>query len=263
MKRGVTTSVKKRYVIIAAAAAVAVIAVCVWLNRGRIGFLFNRIVDPASLPAMDVEVSRAEFPVKGIDVSHHNGKIDFRKVAADTVEFVLIKATEGVGLVDSCMARNYDGAVEAGLKVGFYHFFRFDRGGVRQGRHFMYATEGRPTSLPMVIDVETGGNPDVDYYMVVGRLRDMINFLKRHGQRVMIYCNGNTYDKYVRGNFDDADLWLASEHTPGAKGDRRELWQHSHAGKVKGIATPVDINTFNGSRNEFLKWLENDSVPIQ
>lgn len=251
----ITRKRKKAIIITTAVILVAAVFVVAWVNHRRLTRIWNRIADPDAVPPMAVEVSRKEFPVKGIDVSHHNGNIDFERVAADSVEFVMIKATEGVSHTDTCMARNYDHAVAAGLKVGFYHFFRFDRGGVKQGRHFLAATSGRPVQLPLVIDVEISGNGDVDYYKAIGRLRDMIGYLRRHDCRVMIYCNSKTYDKYIRGNFDDAELWLASENTPRDNGDSRELWQHSHAGHVKGISTPVDINTFNGNRKQFQKWL--------
>ena len=237
-------------------AALAVAGTAVWVMRNKLERAYNRMTGQPEVSAMDVEVPRDRFPVKGIDVSHHNGTIDFGRVAADTVEFVMIKATEGVDMVDSCMARNYDGAVAAGLKVGFYHFFRFDRGGVRQGRHFLAVTDSRPTDMPLVIDVETSGNPETDYYMVVGRLRDMIGYMKRRDKRVMIYCNRKTYNTYIRGNYDDIDLWMASEHDADDNGDARHLWQHSHNGHVDGISTPVDINTFNGDRDAFDKWLE-------
>ena len=239
-----------------AAAATVVVALCIagYVMRRPLEHAIERMVG-ARTSDMHVEVSRREYPVKGIDISHHNGHIDFRKVAADSVEFVMIKATEGVDLVDSCMARNYDGAVDAGLKAGFYHFFRFDRGGVRQGRHFLSVTTGRPVAMPLVIDVETAGNPYTDYYLVVGRLRDMIGYLRRHGKRVMLYCNTKTYDTYIRGNFEGTDLWIASQREADATGDDRNLWQHSHKGHVDGISTAVDINTFNGTRAQFAHWL--------
>lgn len=204
---------------------------------------------------LHVDLDRREYPVKGIDVSHFNGDIDFARVAADSVEFVMIKATEGVTHVDSRLDDNWRGATDNGLKVGFYHFFRFDRGGVKQGRHFLRTIGDRRSDLPLVIDVETAGNPEVDYYRVVGRLRDLLGYLRRHGRRVMIYSNPETYDTYIRGNFDDVDLWMASARTAHANGDDRSLWQHSHNGHVDGIATEVDINTFNGTREAFAEWL--------
>ena len=257
---------RKRLIVLAIAVmAVACVGLLVWLNRDRVGRAYDRL-NGTAVSEMHVEVSRADYPVKGIDISHYQGDIDFKKVVADSVEFVMIKATEGIDHIDTCMTQNYYGATAAGLKTGFYHFFRFDRGGVKQGRHFLAVTHGLPVDLPLVIDVETAGNPEVDYYKVVGRLRDMIGYLRRHGQRVMIYCNTITYDTYIRGNFEGTDLWIASSHKASDTGDPRMLWQHSHNGRVNGINATVDINTFNGTRQAFYKWLASEgdlSIPAE
>lgn len=233
---------------------VAVLSTVVFILRPQLFERLERLASGQPEPMLNMAVERSQFPVKGIDVSHHNGVIDFRKVAADSVDFVIIKATEGVTFRDSCMRRNYEGATAAGLRVGFYHFFRFERGGVRQGRNFLGAVGDMPVQMPLVIDFESSNNPETDYYLVVGRLRDMADYLRRHGRRVMVYCNHNDYERYIRGNFDDMDLWLASGRLPEGD-DRRHLWQHSHNGRVNGISRPVDINTFNGSRADFEQWV--------
>lgn len=233
---------------------VAVLSTVVFILRPQLFERLERLASGQPEPMLNMAVERSQFPVKGIDISHHNGVIDFRKVAADSVDFVIIKATEGVTFRDSCMRRNYEGATAAGLRVGFYHFFRFERGGVRQGRNFLGAVGDMPVQMPLVIDFESSNNPETDYYLVVGRLRDMADYLRRHGRRVMVYCNHNDYERYIRGNFDDMDLWLASGRLPEGD-DRRHLWQHSHNGRVNGISRPVDINTFNGSRADFEQWV--------
>lgn len=233
-------------------AAVMVFVVHPSLYRRLVGMITG--TPPVS--SLNVVPDRGKFPVRGIDVSHHNGDIDFARVAADTIDFVYIKATEGVDHTDPLYRANYEAARKAGLITGFYHFFRFDRGGVRQGRNFLAAVEGLDSGLPLVIDFETGGNPEgYDYYLIVGRLRDLSGYLVRHGRRVMIYCNPKDYEQYIRGNFDDLDLWLATEREPEAD-DPRKLWQHSHIGKIAGIDKAVDINTFNGTRDEFRQWLD-------
>lgn len=239
--------------IIVATAVVGVLAVYI-VRPQLIQRIYDRATGKEPVSGLNVKPGRKVFPVKGIDISHHNGLIDFRRVAADSVDFVIIKATEGVNHTDSMMFHNWREARNAGILVGFYHFFRFDRGGVRQGRHFLNAIGDMATDMPLVIDFEVANNPERDYYLVIGRLRDMAGYLRRRGRRVMIYCNHNEYDKYIRGNFDYLDLWLASGRLP-AGDDRRHLWQHSHNGRVAGISTPVDINTFNGSREEFIEWI--------
>ena len=248
------------FYILFAVVAVALLAVAVWVVRPQLYERLGRMA--AGQPAqssLHVDVPRKQFPVKGIDISHHNGEIDFARVVADSVDFVYIKATEGVNHTDKRLRHNYEGAVSQGLMVGFYHFFRFDRGGVRQARHFLAAIDSMSTIMPLVIDFETASNAtDVSYYRIVGRLRDMSEYLLRRGHRVMIYCNLGEYNRYIRGNFDHLDLWLASGRLPDDE-DRRHLWQHSHNGRVAGIPTPVDINTFNGSRNDFLRWITEPS----
>lgn len=240
---------------------IGLLALAVYIWRPQLITRIQRMARGQSpTPVLDVSPGRGQFPVKGIDISHHNGHIDFGRVAADSVDFVIIKATEGVSFVDSTLLRNYNGARAAGLRTGFYHFFRFNHGGVRQGRHFLNTVDTLYTDMPLVLDFERAHNPETDYYLVVGRLRDMVGYLRRRGRRIMVYCNNQDYERYIRGNFDDLDLWLASGRLPD-NDDRRHLWQHSHNGRVDGISTPVDINTFNGSRTDFEQWLHEPLTP--
>lgn len=124
-----------------------------------------------------IDVPREIYPVKGIDISSHNGShIDFKAVKADTVEFVYIKASEGENFRDSLFYRNYTGAVEAGLKVGAYHFFRFDREGWRQGRNLLDVMGKLRFDLPPAVDVEEWANArNFTTEEVVRQLRDMID----------------------------------------------------------------------------------------
>ena len=66
----------------------------------------------------------ADYPVRGIDVSNHNGTIKWEQVAEDDYQFAYIKASEGKTHRDPAFARNVKSAQRAGLLVGAYHFFR-------------------------------------------------------------------------------------------------------------------------------------------
>ena len=63
-----------------------------------------------------------DFPIHGIDVSNHQGDIDWQAVRASNVKFAYIKATEGGDHVDQRFAQNWAGAKAAGVKHGAYHF---------------------------------------------------------------------------------------------------------------------------------------------
>ncbi|MBD5368649.1 MAG: hypothetical protein HDR83_05250 [Bacteroides sp.] len=200
---------------------------------------------------------REIYPVAGIDISSHNGEVDFDAVKADGYDFVIIKATEGATFKDKAFLDNYNRAIEAGLSVGAYHFFRFETSGYMQGLNFVNSINGRELHLPVAIDIEEWTNSAAQPTShVLDRLNEMIDHLERHGYRVMLYTNKNGYERFVRGNFPGYPVWLCSLVDPPAEPMRWTLWQATHRGKVAGTDHPVDINAFNGSREEWDKWLQ-------
>lgn len=206
--------------------------------------------------SLKVEVDRNSYPVKGIDVSHHNGSINFAAVKKDSVQFVMIKATDGVGDIDPNFIDNYRDAKANGLDVGAYHYFRYHRDGKAQAESFLEVLRDVELTLPVAIDVEDNGNRAEEKCHVAGRLRDMIDRLKDEGHRVMVYVNPDQYAEFIDGRFDDVEIWFASSREPSRTMGMRRLWQHSHFGKVAGIEGFVDLNTFNGSVEEYLDWIE-------
>lgn len=198
---------------------------------------------------------RDRFSIVGIDISAHNGDIDFSKVAADGISFVIIKATEGGTFKDRKFIDNLRKAREAGLKVGAYHFFRFDTPGYMQGLNFLNSLQSRQLDLPLIIDIEEWANPNSQpTQMVLNRLNEMIDHLENHGHRVMLYTNKNGFARFVRGRFEGYPLWICSLVDEPQEIDW-VLWQGTHNGKVSGIDHPVDINAFGGSQAEWEAFL--------
>nr|MBD5377217.1 hypothetical protein [Bacteroides sp.] len=222
-----------------------VVTAAVWLvmdERGR---------DIMSLP-IDKEV----YPVTGIDVSAHNGTINFEKVAADNVDFVIIKATEGATFKDKAFIDNYRRARKAGLKVGAYHFFRFDTPGHMQALNMLHSVRGLSLDLPLTIDVEEWTNPGNEpVEAVLDRLWEMTDYLERHGYPLMIYTNKKGLDRFFEGHPRNIPLWLCTFSEPDSRYPWT-LWQHTHRGRVDGVDGLVDMNTFNGSREEWENWVE-------
>lgn len=205
-------------------------------------------------PRHHYEVDRDKFPVKGIDVSAHNGTIDFERVVADSVSFVYIKASEGTDFCDAMFERNLRSASDAGLWVGAYHFFRFDSPGHLQAYNLLNTVGEFDLDLPLAIDVEEWTNADdMPTNTVVEQLASMVSVLEAAGYRVVFYTNKQGYNRYIAGFFSKVPVWLCS--LEGEPKDDWTLWQHSHEGRVQGMHGPVDINTFNGSAEEFRTWL--------
>ena len=96
--------------------------------------------------------------IKGLDVSHHQGKIDWQTVSEQNFQFVYIKATEGADFKDKRFLENFSGARNYGLQVGAYHFFTLCKSGEEQADNFIETVPKNVNMLPPVIDLEYSGN---------------------------------------------------------------------------------------------------------
>ena len=200
-----------------------------------------------------------DYPVRGIDVSNHNGSIEWKQVAQDNYQFAYIKASEGRTHRDNTFRKNVEQARQAGMLGGAYHFFRKNRGGIEQAQNFLNATSGLRLDLPLAVDVEDWDNDNkTDDEQVRERLVAMVNALLKAGRSVIIYTNGNGYEKYYRPNFPDLDLWLCSFRSPDSlrKTHKHCIQQYSHWGEVPGVNGDVDLNVFMGTQNDWDEWLE-------
>lgn len=206
----------------------------------------------------NIKIDFNEYPVRGIDVSAHNGTIDFAKVAGEGNTFVYIKASEGTSFHDSLFVANSRAAKRVGLKVGAYHFFRKSRDGEQQARNFIAAIKDSKLDLPVVIDIEDWNNDkDVDNATVVKRLKTMVDLMQGEGYTVMIYTNGDGYKTYYQDSgLSDLPLWICSFKEPKEIADKQHAFhQYSHWGEVQGIKGDVDLDIFNGSQEQWLDFL--------
>lgn len=207
--------------------------------------------------------STAEYPLRGIDVSAHNGEIDYSKLRGDGVRFAYVKATEGTDFVDKRFVANATGMSQAGIAMGAYHFFRFDKDGEMQAWNFLNALKGRRMALPPAIDVEEWGNADAPGTRRVQReLRKMVTLMQQEGYEPIIYTNKKGYNRYVRDRFDDIPLWICSFTDPPLDDSNVPwaVWQYSHRGNVAGIRGPVDCNTIHPSHSLFSRLTEGETA---
>nr|MBK9653263.1 hypothetical protein [Bacteroidota bacterium] len=84
-----------------------------------------------------IDIDKIKYPITGIDVSKHTGKIDFQKVKEQSIDFVFMKSREGENYKDETFEKNYLGAKESGILFGVYHFFRFNKSGKKQAINFV------------------------------------------------------------------------------------------------------------------------------
>lgn len=205
-----------------------------------------------SPPYVDPE----KYPIRGIDVSAHNGMMNLDAVKDAGYEFIFIKASEGETFKDSNFRLNYEKAVAAGLKTGAYHFFRFDRDGVAQAQNFLNVVGGRRLDLGLAVDVEKFSNDTtLNHDVVKDRLVSMIEYLNLKGYRVILYSNADGYYDIIQSVAPGECLWICSFSSIPIN-ENWTFWQYNHHGKVSGIQGDVDLNTFFGNKKEWEEFLK-------
>lgn len=205
----------------------------------------------AYLSFKEFEPDRTRFPVRGIDVSHHQGRIDWDAVAADDVAFVFMKASEGGDHRDREFPRNIDAAGKLGLAAGAYHFFTFCRPGIDQAANFIEAVPHGSTDLPPVIDLEFYGNcsrrpaPE-ELAAEIAAFLEIVE--SRFKQRVLYYATEEFLEAYGDA-IPPRRLWVRSiQREPDRQG--WTVWQYHPAGRIKGIEGDVDLNVLSGSLDD-------------
>ena len=185
----------------------------------------------------------------GIDVSNHQGRIDWHKVATDdNVQFVYIKATEGATYVSPTFEQNIRDARKAGLKVGCYHFLRATSYIHDQFKNFIERCRKDEQDLAPLIDIEVKGRWTAK--QVADSVMHFADLLEQHyGVRPVIYTGTNFFNRYLAHDFSEGyELFIAkySEDEPIlANNVQYTLWQFTDCGEVRGINTDVDQSRFN------------------
>ncbi len=197
------------------------------------------------------------YPVRGIDVSHHQGPIDWPKAAAAGIAFAYIKATEGGDFSDRRFPENWRESKTAGLRRGAYHFFTFCRPGKEQAAHFIATVPADPEMLPPAVDLEFGGNcaAGAGRLDVMKELAAFLDIVEPHyGMKALLYATPEFYVAYLSKRKLDNPLWLRSIlFEPAYNRQPWTLWQYHNRGRIAGIKGPVDYNVFAGSLEDFAK----------
>lgn len=192
------------------------------------------------------------YKVHGIDVSHHQGTIDWDAVKATEKEkypirFAFIKATEGGDYKDRRFDENFSQAKEAGLIRGAYHFYNPNTDPIRQADFFISQVKLKKGDLAPVLDIE---RKPKDVAQMQADLKLFLQRLELHyGVKPIIYTSYKYKKRYLNGpEFDAYPLWIAHYYVDLLTYEGTwQFWQHTDYGVVPGIESNVDLNVFNGS----------------
>jgi lysozyme len=213
--------------------------------------------------------------IRGIDVSHYQGRIDWERVARSGHHFVIAKATEGRTYIDRRYLRNKSEAETNQLAFGAYHFARPDKGpfdAIREANHFLDVARLEPGNVIPVLDLETTGG--LSHRRLTRWILQWLRRVRdRLGVRPMIYTSslgwaertGDT-TAVVNAGFDT--LWVAHWDVRRPSLPAREwgghgwsIWQRSECGRVPGIRGCVDVNLADRSLGELVITVPDTTPP--
>jgi lysozyme len=205
------------------------------------------------------------MPIQGIDVSRHDGDIDWPAVKRAGISFAYLKTTEGGDYADPKFLDNWKEAAAAGVRRGAYHFMYWCRPADQQALFFMVNVPNDTDALPPVLDLEwNDASPTCPGAIPASRAIPMIRTVlaamqARTGKRPIIYTDVNFYrDVLAGGAFADYPFWVRSTAAEPQKlypGRRFTYWQFTATGRIPGISGEVDRNVFNGSAEDWSRWL--------
>lgn len=190
----------------------------------------------------------------GIDVSKWNGDIDWDKVKADGIEFVMIRcgyrgSVTGALVEDPYFMKNIRGAKAAGLKVGVYFFTQATNEveAVEEASMVIALCDGFELDFPVVIDSEgAGGNGRADSLDIATRTKVCKAFcetIENAGYEAGVYASRSWYNQNLEvSELDDYKIWLAEYRSTPLYSGYYDMWQYTSKGSVDGIEGNVDLN---------------------
>lgn len=190
--------------------------------------------------------------VMGIDISKHNGNIDWNAVKNSGVQYVILRcgyrgSASGVLVEDQKFKRNIQGATAAGLKVGIYFFSQAvnEVEAVEEASMTLSLIKNYRITYPVYIDVESA-NGRADGISKAARTSVINAFcqtIRNSGYTPGLYANKNWLtEKINTGALGGCKIWLAQYVAAPTYGGRYEMWQYSSRGSIAGIKGNVDLN---------------------
>ena len=190
----------------------------------------------------------------GVDVSSHQQEIDWELVAANGVEFAMIRVghrgyTEGEIQPDEYFVQNIEGARAAGLDVGVYFFSQAldEQEAIDEANYVLEQIKDYPLSYPVIFDwedIEADARTDgMDSVQLTKNAIAFCDTIKQAGYRAGVYFNQRFgYEEFDLESLQDYVFWLAEYNDTPSFSFHFQIWQYCNNGRVDGIKTDVDLN---------------------
>ena len=185
---------------------------------------------------------------KGIDVSKHNGVIDWSKVKKSGVDFAVIRAGYGrlIEQKDKQFENNYAGCKEQGIPCGAYWYsYAHSTAEIQtEARVSLQAIKGKQFEYPIYLDMEEKSQFNLGKATCSAMAKAFLEILENAGYFVGIYSSKSGLENYIDADIREKyTVWVA--HVNVAKTSYAmpfDVWQYSWKGRIDGISGDVDCN---------------------
>ncbi|MBO4365632.1 MAG: glycoside hydrolase family 25 protein [Eggerthellaceae bacterium] len=190
----------------------------------------------------------------GIDVSESQGTIDWDAVAADGIDYAIVRVgyrgtTEGDVFTDTYFDTNIDGAIDAGLDVGVYFYSQAvnEDEAREEAERCIYEINKRNLQYPVFFDYEktadqSGRADKISSIQATANARAFCEAIEAEGYKAAIYGNQNDLNNYFLMPLHKYPVWYAEYNSLPTSNHEFTMWQYTNKGTVKGISTDVDLN---------------------
>ncbi len=185
--------------------------------------------------------------MNGIDVSVHNGDIDWGKVKADGIDFAILRAGYGklASQKDEKFEQNYAGAKAAGIPVGayWYSYAMTPEEAELEADVFLSVIKGKQFEMPVYFDLEEKKQFDLGKEQVSAIMRAFLKKVEGAGYFVGLYGSASSLTTHTADDIKSwYTIWLAHWVDQTNYSGTYGIWQHSEKGKVAGINGNVDLD---------------------
>ena len=216
----------------------------------------NMVFDVRNIEVM----KRHDDMLFGIDVSLYQGPIiwDSLNLMYDEfpIDFVFVRSTMGIDGVDARFDQNYKQARAFHFIRGAYHYYRPNESSVEQAENFIKNTKLEPGDFPPILDIEELPKKQSMDCLKVG-LKKWLQIVEKHYKvKPILYSGEHFYKTHLKEDFADYEVWVANYNffVENIKPEWM-MWQFTEKGTVPGIRSKVDVNIFNGSKNDLRQKL--------
>jgi lysozyme len=193
------------------------------------------------------------YEIRGVDVSHDQGEIDWLLLANDRTDFAYIRATDGVDGIDPRFDENWEQAQRVGLIVGAYHRFELCAPGNVQAGSFIRTVPVEVGTLPPAVDLslEEACVEPPNPGSLRAELGSFIRALEdRYGTQVVVYAPPEVYAEYLADDPPDVIWWAGAALLEPWGAPDWTFWRY-FSGRRDGVDGRVDRSAFRGTRFQF------------